>query len=424
MGKLIEKAAGLSLILILAICCSAIAQEWEIAGSMPVPVASGKALNLDGRIYILGGLRDDGSLCDLVQIYDPANGAWLQPDQMPEGRSGFSAVLNGRELLVMGGMAATLAQSERLQGWDLASWRTLREHRYFDRTDGSAVLLGDRLILFGGYPVPFSSLSTTTPFVAEYDLSANSFVHADSASFPGEAPYNLMTAVLQSQVYLFGGAQFGISNKCYRYDPYDHSLTRLQPNLLRPRAGGEAIRTGSDRIYLLGGYNESQNALASVEIVRIDAGTLTLENGPAMRYPRRTCLAAAAGDYLYVFGGYDERGYIPAEFERLLLKPNTVVENKPAALREFRLTGSYPNPFNSRTVISFSLDRPAEVVLAIHATDGRQVKSLFAGRLASGAHRVVWDGTDDANNPLPSGLYFGRLTTSGGTAVQKMTLIR
>ncbi len=416
---------GTPLTLLLILCSSTAAQQWEIAGTMPIPVAAGKALYLDGRIYLLGGQTDAaGSLSDRVQIYDPAGGAWLTEAQLPEGRTGFAAALHGGEILLSGGMTATMDQARRLQSWDLATWRTLRGHAWFDRVDGQAVVLGERLILLGGYPVPFSSLSSSAPFIAEYDLASNTFVYADSTAFPGEAPYQQMTALWRQQIYLFGGVQFGISTRSWCYDPADHSLVRALPNLLQPRAGGEAVTASTGEIYLIGGYNESRSALSSVEIIQPGGEFATTQAGPEMHFSRRAPLAVEADGALYVFGGFDERGYVTAAFEKLQLRPNTGVTEKNTPVSDFHLLGGYPNPFNSRTVIVFSLERPAQVRVEICSLTGARLALLFAQSLAGGIHRIVWDGTDGQGTPLPSGLYFCRITTAGGTALLKLTLIR
>lgn len=413
------------LVWLLALYSLAAAQSWEIAGTMPVPVAAGRTFSLDGRIYILGGQTDAaGSPSDLVQIYDPARNLWLTEARLPEGRSGFAAALHGAELLMTGGLTATMDQARRLQGWDRASWRTLREHPWFDRVDGQAVVLGERLILLGGYPVPFSSFAAAAPFIAEYDLGNNSFMYADSTAFPGEAPYQQMAALWSGQIYLFGGVQFGVSSRTWRYDPADHTLVRTLPNLLQPRAGGEAVAASTGDIYLIGGYNESRTALSSVEIIQIHSGFATTAAGPDLRYARRAPMAVEADGILYVFGGFDERGYIPAAIEKLTLRPNTGVQVEPGVACEFNLISAYPNPFNSRTVIAFSLDRPANAEVAIYTMTGARIKTLLAGQLTSGSHRVAWDGTDDQNRLLPSGLYFCRLTASGKVVTQKMTLVR
>lgn len=421
----IRHITGALLALFLLLGGHAAGQDWELAGTMPVPLAGGRAVTLDGMIYLLGGRQENSaSSSDLVQVYDPWSESWLESSRMPHSRSGLAAAAHGRAILVLGGLVDSMRQAQRLLSRDESGWRTLQEDRLFDRTDGSAVVLGDRLILIGGYPLPWISLYSATPAIAEYDLSENRFIHVDSTAFTGEAPYHQLVTVQQSRLWIFGGVQFGISNKCYRYDPFDHSLTRLPASLLQPRAGGEAVTTPGGDIYLLGGYNESQTALSSVEIATIYGGSVTLREGPAMRHARRTPMAALAGDYLYVFGGYDERGYIPAAVEKLRITPNTGIRTDPLLASDFHLAGAWPNPFNSQTLISFTLTRSTAIRLEIFNLNGARVRLLRLEQMDAGEHRVAWDGTGETRQPLPGGIYFCRLATADGAASIKMTLLR
>ena len=68
-----------------------------------------------------------------------------------------------------------------------------------------------------------------------------------------------------------------------------------------------------------------------------------------------------------------------------------------------RLLGNYPNPFNPRTVISFSLPREQHVNLDVFTADGRRVTTLVAETRAAGTHEVTWDGNDHAGRAQPSG---------------------
>jgi len=77
--------------------------------------------------------------------------------------------------------------------------------------------------------------------------------------------------------------------------------------------------------------------------------------------------------------------------------------------RSFRLGRNYPNPFNSSTVITFSITRPSSVNLSIYNTAGQKVKTLLDGRVDPGDHSASWDGTDGFGNEVTSGMYFYRL---------------
>jgi hypothetical protein len=80
---------------------------------------------------------------------------------------------------------------------------------------------------------------------------------------------------------------------------------------------------------------------------------------------------------------------------------------------------AYPNPFNPRTTIAFTLARNAQVRLPIYDLRGRQVAVLVDGELPAGRHEVLWDAAG-----LPSGLYVYRIIGDGQFASAKLQLVR
>ena len=90
-----------------------------------------------------------------------------------------------------------------------------------------------------------------------------------------------------------------------------------------------------------------------------------------------------------------------------------------------KLIGNYPNPFNPTTTISFSITQASPfVTLEIFNIKGQKIKTLVNDKLDEGLHHVVWNGKDDVNKPVASGIYFYKLQTGKYTAVKKMVLMK
>jgi hypothetical protein len=89
-----------------------------------------------------------------------------------------------------------------------------------------------------------------------------------------------------------------------------------------------------------------------------------------------------------------------------------------------RLNGNYPNPFNPTTTISFDLAHPGNAKLSIYNIKGQLVKVLANGNLTPGSHHIVWDGRDNGNRGVSSGVYFYRLETPGRTFTRKMLMLK
>jgi len=133
--------------------------------------------------------------------------------------------------------------------------------------------------------------------------------------------------------------------------------------------------------------------------------TLIIEDGAlAKQY-----LQEFAARY-YQFGGTDS---IRASVERL-------AEGLPRAPA---LLQNYPNPFNGETAIRFSVEAsgstPANVTLKVFDIVGREVATLFDGRLAAGEYRLTFDAA-----ALASGVYLYTIRAGGFHDVKKMVLVR
>jgi len=95
------------------------------------------------------------------------------------------------------------------------------------------------------------------------------------------------------------------------------------------------------------------------------------------------------------------------------------------ALDAFQAPHNTPNPFNPRTHIRFSLTQDSLVAVNIYSSAGRLVRRLIAPRLIEpGPHTVLWDGSGDQGQDLPSGVYLYTITTDQGVQSGKMSLIR
>jgi hypothetical protein len=77
------------------------------------------------------------------------------------------------------------------------------------------------------------------------------------------------------------------------------------------------------------------------------------------------------------------------------------------------LSGNYPNPFNSETVIEYRMPGSAEVDLTVYDLNGRPVRSLVRELKPAGFHQARWDGTDDAGRSAASGIYYYRIQLKG-----------
>ena len=93
-----------------------------------------------------------------------------------------------------------------------------------------------------------------------------------------------------------------------------------------------------------------------------------------------------------------------------------VKENKPTA---YALKQNYPNPFNPSTVIEFSLPKAGYTSLKIYNLLGKEVATLVDGFMDVGQRSVRWDAS-----PMPSGMYFYKLSSNGFVETKKLVLAK
>ncbi|MCH7761400.1 T9SS type A sorting domain-containing protein [candidate division TA06 bacterium] len=83
-----------------------------------------------------------------------------------------------------------------------------------------------------------------------------------------------------------------------------------------------------------------------------------------------------------------------------------------------------PNPFHHSTRIDYQLVHPGEVSLRIYDLTGRLIQTLVDGEQEGGRYSVRWDGSDQAGQRVPSGVYFYLLKRGNDKLTRKMILLR
>ncbi len=104
---------------------------------------------------------------------------------------------------------------------------------------------------------------------------------------------------------------------------------------------------------------------------------------------------------------------------RFWIAPNALDQDKLPVVHKFDLQSVYPNPFNAKTVIKFSLDRTSVVRLAAYDIVGREVSRLYDGWAEAGYHTLAWNAEG-----LPSGIYLLKLQSNGRTKTTKIAITR
>ena len=135
----------------------------------------------------------------------------------------------------------------------------------------------------------------------------------------------------------------------------------------------------------------------------------------------------------YISAVYDSGESLPTDTVNVQINTSGL-ENEVIPQSEYSLS-NYPNPFNPTTTIFFGLNTEdtENTEIKIYNLKGQIVKELspslchpeFIEGRGSRQFNVVWNGSDNNNKPVSSGIYFYQLEIDGKvTAKSKMMLLK
>jgi len=87
-----------------------------------------------------------------------------------------------------------------------------------------------------------------------------------------------------------------------------------------------------------------------------------------------------------------------------------------------RIESIIPNPFNSMTHISFSLDQPLKTSMIIYNMQGQMIRILADQTFSSGKHELVWNRKDGSGSDVRAGIYLVKMLTEQGTDTRKLVV--
>jgi hypothetical protein len=146
---------------------------------------------------------------------------------------------------------------------------------------------------------------------------------------------------------------------------------------------------------------------ANGSLLRIDTVS---PDGTSFTYSDRV---AAGKTYRYQIGVVDADGEFMSPIQTVKVRElgATLAQNE-------------PNPFNPSTTIRFTVAEKGNVSLNIYDANGRLVRALVNGVSEAGSREISWDGRDNNNMPVGSGVYFYRLTAGKFSEAKKMVLLK
>ena len=140
------------------------------------------------------------------------------------------------------------------------------------------------------------------------------------------------------------------------------------------------------------------------------------ENVMALTYEDMYCEAA---------GNYDSTAYALVlgicEYLGLDL---TQIQNEADKPSGYSLLQNYPNPFNPVTKLRYDLPENSHVNITIYDMLGRAVKTMVNQHQNAGHRSIIWDGTNDYDNTVSTGIYLYQIQAGAYTRTKKMVFLK
>ncbi len=92
-------------------------------------------------------------------------------------------------------------------------------------------------------------------------------------------------------------------------------------------------------------------------------------------------------------------------------------------LPEIEALAVYPNPFNPETSISLSISEPSNLELIIYNIRGQETKTIVDKYIDKGSYEFIWDGTNNNNTSVASGIYYITMKLDGKIVSNKKCLL-
>ena len=404
--------------------------RWKIVGTMQYPVYGGQVVydiaSLANKIYILGGYSESFQReVDWIQEYDVALNSWRIVGNMRQIRIDFVADVWKNNIMYYGGVAEASADKYAIESWDFkltTSPAVVFDHdSNFGRSLSTGHIIGDKLYIIGGDSLNAGG-SANFPYITEYNfLTKQMSVIATNINSSKDKPRQHMSFIVGDNIYIFGGVFNGVNRSIRKFNIPSQNFSDLTQKLIDARAGGAAVYNPiSQKGFIIGGYNETDIALNTVEEVTIlPDGSLNIVSTTPLNYSRTNLMAVNYKGTVAVFGGKDASGKV-VPYVEISEDIDDVANNSPLP-EGFRLYQNYPNPFNPETIISYQLAKGSFVTLKIYDTIGREIETLVNKYQQPGVYNSQFS---IFNSQLPSGIYFYRLTAGNYSSTKKMILLK
>lgn len=94
------------------------------------------------------------------------------------------------------------------------------------------------------------------------------------------------------------------------------------------------------------------------------------------------------------------------------------------SIESFKIFQNYPNPFNPVTTIAYQIPDYSNVLVVVHDLNGQLIKELVNETQIAGNYTTVWNGTNENNLKVASGVYIYSVRCNTQLLSKQMILLK
>src|SRR5665647_489032 len=295
--------------------------SWATRANMPTNSYGGKAVGIDGRIYVIGGFYSANN------VYDPSTDNWTERTPIPNSISSNSVVYQNivayQNKIYFIGANNTEVYDPSTDSWEAKTPMPIS-------ISGLANLVDGKIYVISGYDYPNANQLMGINEV--YNIENDSWTTRASIPYPVSA---YASTVCENNIYILGGQDPALGNSMnvnftQVYNPLNDSWSIGAPMSTKVLGATACATTGimaTKAVYLFGGYVDADlpSTTASNLTQIYNPENNSWSYGAPMLSPRVEFAVANVNDSLYVLGGSNlglGAPYVPVSYTHLTLPTN------------------------------------------------------------------------------------------------------
>ena len=113
-----------------------------------------------------------------------------------------------------------------------------------------------------------------------------------------------------------------------------------------------------------------------------------------------------------------------SNIQKIRFENLTSVDDATVSSKRLEIVGNSPNPFAEITNIEFEIKQEGNVLILIYNNRGEMIRVLQCNECSAGRNSIAWDGNDNLNMRVNTGLYYYEIRYNNQFETRKMLMIK